>query len=429
MNKKLNFVTVFALVVGSQVGTGAFIFPSTLAKFGIYSLLGWFIAILGAISLALVFAFLCAKFPRTGGPHVYIQKAFGQTPAFFIGFAYWIVSWVSSAAVVATGVAALSEIFTNLSLYNYVAIEIFMLTAITWLNLKGVYLVGRVEVFLNFFKFLPLTILPFFAIFHFDISNFVIDSSVIEQSPQIIIREIVLIALWGFVGLESATASAENVENANKTIPRAIILGTIFTGVIYFFNSLSILGMINGSELINISSPYTEVSNRLFGSYWHLAISFIIFMVCAGTLNAWTMISGQIILGLAKDGLVPAIFSYKNKNNIPSFALIISGIGIAILIFLTANENFASQVNMVIDFSVTIFIFIYLLCSLAFMKILIKEKNYNFTKWFISLFGALFCIFVLKETSLKSFLISGLFVFSGAPIYFLWYRKNRVLKV
>ena len=72
--KKLNFWAVFALVVSSQIGSGIFVLPLTLSPYGFYSFFAWIISGLGAISLALVFAKLCASFPKASGLHIYVKE-------------------------------------------------------------------------------------------------------------------------------------------------------------------------------------------------------------------------------------------------------------------------------------------------------------------------------------------------------------------
>lgn len=73
MSNKIGFWSVFAMVTGSQIGTGVFMLPASLAPYGGFSLLGWIISGCGAIALALVFGKLCSYYPKTGGPHVYIK--------------------------------------------------------------------------------------------------------------------------------------------------------------------------------------------------------------------------------------------------------------------------------------------------------------------------------------------------------------------
>src|SRR5580704_3865971 len=96
MSQKIGFWAVFALVAGSQIGSGVFMQPASLAPFGLYGLFGWLISGAGAIALALVFAWLCANFPKTGGPCVYMQEAFGPVVGYFTGWTYWVISWVST---------------------------------------------------------------------------------------------------------------------------------------------------------------------------------------------------------------------------------------------------------------------------------------------------------------------------------------------
>ncbi|MCV3769529.1 MAG: amino acid permease, partial [Wolbachia pipientis] len=111
MPNRMDFLTVFALVISSQIGSGIFILPISIAPYGIYSLMSLAMSGVGAISFALVFATLCRKFPKTGGPHVYVKHVFGSTVALFIGWTYWVISWVSTTALIVMGVGYLTPFF------------------------------------------------------------------------------------------------------------------------------------------------------------------------------------------------------------------------------------------------------------------------------------------------------------------------------
>ena len=65
----LGFGMVLALVVGNMIGSGVYLLPATLAPLGINALAGWAATIVGALSLAWVFARLSAKIPKAGGPY------------------------------------------------------------------------------------------------------------------------------------------------------------------------------------------------------------------------------------------------------------------------------------------------------------------------------------------------------------------------
>jgi APA family basic amino acid/polyamine antiporter len=63
-----------ALVVGNMIGSGVFLLPRTLAKYGPTSIAGWGFTAAGAVLLAPVFARLGRTYPRTGGPYAYARR-------------------------------------------------------------------------------------------------------------------------------------------------------------------------------------------------------------------------------------------------------------------------------------------------------------------------------------------------------------------
>lgn len=420
ISRKIGFWSIFALVTGSQIGSGVFMLPASLAPFGLYALVGWIISGIGAIALALVFARLCSWFPKTGGPHVYVKEAFGSAVGFFTGWTYWVISWVSTTVVIIASVGYLTPLIGVHSSMVNVILEIALLLFITLLNFRGVSAAGRVEFLLTILKIIPLCIIPLLALFYIDINNFSVDATVASLPISQLLSRVTLLTLWGFIGLESATTPAESVENPSKTIPLAIVAGTICVALLYLVNSLAILGIIPGAQLMHSNAPYADVSRFIFGGNWHLVISVIASIICIGTLNAWTLTSGQISLGLAQDGLMPALFGRKNKYDAPFWGLAISCMGIILLLILTANKSLASQVLTIIDFSVTAFLFVYALCCVAFFKILLQKKE-NFKDKIVSMLyvsaAFAFCSWVIYETPVSIILIASLFTVSGLPFY------------
>ncbi len=423
MVKKIGFWSVLAIVMGSQIGSGVFMLPASLAPYGEYSILGWLVSGMGAICLALVFAGLCQRFPRTGGPHVYVKAMFGLTPGFFTGWTYWIISWVSTTAVIIASISYLSPFLGAQPPWVYLILEILLLLAVTVLNLKGIQAAGEMEFILSILKIIPLFVLPLLAIFYFNRDNFSVvpDIAVLPLSSKL--SQVVLLTLWGFIGLETATTPAGSVENPGKTIPRAIILGTLCTALLYLMSNIGIMGLVPGHVLANAKAPYVVASHYLFGGNWHYLIAIIASVACVGTLNAWMLASGQIVLGLAEDQLMPEGFAQKNAANAPALGLLTSAVGILPLLVLTMNVNIAQQITDIIDFSVVAFLFVYLMCVLAYLKLLLTQKL-AWYHWTYSLGALLFCGWIISQTSALTLSVASLFVLSGVPVYCLWYRKQ-----
>jgi len=95
----MGFWMATALVVGNMIGSGIFLLPSSLAKFGSISIIAWIITAIGAVALALVFAALGRSYPHTGGPYAYAKHAFGEFVGFLTAWGYWIAVWVGNAAI------------------------------------------------------------------------------------------------------------------------------------------------------------------------------------------------------------------------------------------------------------------------------------------------------------------------------------------
>ncbi|MCA4774552.1 amino acid permease, partial [Wolbachia endosymbiont of Mansonella perstans] len=127
-------------------------------------------------------------------------------------------------------------------------------------------------------------------------------------------------------------------------------------------------------------------------------------------------------LGLAKDKLMLQLFAKKNRHDAPFCGMIINTLGILVLLVLTSNKNFADQVTSIIDVSVVSYLFVYLACSLALLKVIIQEKNYH--KFLVGSVAILFCCWTIYETPISTLLMSSLFPLSGTLIYLLWYRRS-----
>lgn len=425
MSKKIGFWSVFALVTGSQIGSGVFSLPSSLAPYGLYSVLGWFISGVGAIALALVFSGLCARFPQTGGPHVYVNKAFGSTLAFFTGWTYWVISWVSTTVVVVASIGYLSPLLGAQTSEVYLLLEIILLTTITALNLNGVKAAGRAEFFLTLLKVLPLLIIPIIALKGFNINHFTLSAEISDWPCSRILSKVMLLTLWGFIGVETATTPAGSVINPRKTIPKAILGGTLCVAGLYIINSIGIVGIVPPSILKQSNAPYVEAAQIIFGGRWHLGVSIIASIVCIGTLNAWMLASSQVALGLAEDKLLPSFFARKNNKEAPYLGLLMSCAGIVSLLILTNHGTLSHQITLIIDFSVIAFLFVYLLCSLSYIRILWVSQSGSLFSWVYAGVAIVFCLWIVYQTSLRTLGIASLFVVSGMPSYFLWFLPKR----
>src|SRR3954469_18530457 len=107
----LSLLGAVALVVGNMVGTSMYTLPASLAGVvGPLGIVAWALTALGYLGVALVYADLGSRYPRTGGPYVYAREAFGDFAGFLSFWLYWISAVIGNAGIV-TGVVAYAEGF------------------------------------------------------------------------------------------------------------------------------------------------------------------------------------------------------------------------------------------------------------------------------------------------------------------------------
>jgi APA family basic amino acid/polyamine antiporter len=421
---KMGFGAVLALVVGSQIGSGVFMSPTSLAPFGTAAFFGWGVAGSGAILLALVFAQLSMRVTRTGGPHAFIELAFGRHAAFFMAWTYWVISWISTPAVLIAASGYLSPLIGSQDPWTLLWIQLGMLLLITLINLRGVQAAGRAEFVLSILKVVPLLVIPALSIGRFDATHL---APIATGDWWHLLPQTVALTFWGFIGIETATATAGSVHNPSRTIPRAVVLGTAAVAVLYLMNSLGIMGLMPFSRLAASPAPYAEAAGLLLGSGWDAALAAVASLVCIGTLNAWVLISGQIASAAAIDGLFPQVFAQQNRKGAPAFGLILSAIGIVPMLLFTLNPSLGAQLNWMIDLSVTAFLLIYAACIFAYFRILQQQRSLTGGRFVLGALALLFCGAVLAWTPVEMVALSLLFAASGLPVY-LYQRRRRAFE-
>ena len=358
---------------------------------------------------------------KGGGPHVYIGLAFGKKTAFFAAWTYWLISWLSSIAVILAFVGYLSPLIGISHPFLLLSLEILLIIFVTGLNILGVRVVGSMEFYLTILKCLPLVIIPLGGIFYFEKANLF---PLYDPSTSLLtsLNTSTLMTFWGFIGLEMANILAGLTDNPQKNVPRAIILGTLLVAFIYFFSNLGIIGVLPQDVLSKSPAPFAEVGRIIFGFGWEKIISIFALMACLGTLNAWVLASGHVAAEASKEGLFPNIFSKTNRFGAPYMSLLISMYAIIPILITTMSPSILTQLNYIIDISVLTFVVIYLLSMISFIKICLDQKKFSIFYLVVSTLAMAFCIWILAFISIINLLWCTLFVCSGIPVYF-WNKR------
>lgn len=428
-NRKIGIWICSALVIGNMIGSGIFLLPASLAKYGGVSIVGWIATTFGALMTALVFVRLSRRFPRQGGPYRYAYDHFGAFAGFSVTWSYWISIWVTNAAIAVAAVTYLSYFFPALEKsaeYSAILCLVFIWLA-TLMNLKGVREAGIFQLITTVIKFVPLLIIGAMSFSYFNLASFE-PFNLSDKPISDSITATAALTLWAFLGLESATIPADNVEQPSRTIPKATMIGICLAAIVYISTTVTIMSVIPNEQLQASSAPFAEAALVLWGSWGGAAIAIVAVVSCLGALNGWVLLQGQVPMSAARDGLLPKIFIDKKGDGVSSGALIISSVLSTILVL----ANFSEGMVQLFTFSIllaTLGVFIpYLLSIAADIKLIIK--NWNVRKDYFSITTAalafIYCCWAISGIGTNVILWGMVLMTAGVPIY-LYRKKYAVL--
>ena len=313
--------------MGNMIGSGIFLLPASLAPFGGLSLVGWLVSTAGALALALVFARLSRIDPAAGGPYAYTRRAFGDLPAFLVAWGYWISMWTSLGALAVALIGYLTAFVPALA-RTPAAAAVSALTAVWFLiavNIGGVRAGGWVQAITTLLKVVPLLVVTVLGLGHFDASHFAIAQTDL-RSLATAVPAAAALTLWAFLGLESATVPAGSIEDPDSTIPRATLVGTALTAVVYISSTVGVLSLLPPNVLGQSTAPFADAARAAGGEWAGRIVALGAAISCFGALNGWTLLVGQLPLAVAHDGLFPRIFARTTARETPAAGMIIAGI-------------------------------------------------------------------------------------------------------
>lgn len=374
--QQVGLITATSLVVGNMIGAAIYVLPATLAGYGSISILAWVLTALGSLILAKIFGnFSKIVVQKSGGPYIYTKEGFGDFIAFLMAWGYWISIWVGNAAIAIAVVSALSFFIPALesnALYS-VLTGLSLIWFFTWLNSKGVKTSGRIQVVTTFFKILPLIGFIVLGLFYFDISNFP-EFNLTGETDLKTVAVVATLTLYAFLGVECATIPAENIKDPEKTVPRATMIGTVITTLIYISATVVLFGLVPVESLKNSPAPFAEASNLMGGEYSGYIVAAGAAIAALGALNGWILISGQIPMAAARDRLFPRVFKKENSRQTPALGIVIGSVLTSVVMLMNFSDSLVSQFEFMILLSTLTSLVPYLFTSASYALVIIEQK-------------------------------------------------------
>ena len=366
-SKRLGGAMSWAMVVGTMIGSGIYLLPTTLAPFGLNLVLAFLVTIAGTMCLAIAFAKLAARIP--GGPFIYVRTAFGDTPAFLTMWSYIISQWTGVAAVAVAVAGAIGFVVPAAgSGAGLTIVALGTILILTLVNLAGARSAGWVQLGATLIKIIPL-----FAVVILVAIRFGSGQPVEPLAPVPVtiagIAAAAALMLFSLTGFESAAVVSNVTEDSANTVPRATIWGTGFTGLIYLTATVAALMLLPSAIAAGSSAPFADAISPILGPGAGALVAIIAAISAFGTCNALLLLSAEVGRSLASANDLPPLFRRTNSAGAPTGSLLV-GAGIAMLLVLASSSaSFVRLYVFIALVSTVASLVMYAACAAAALKL------------------------------------------------------------
>jgi len=425
--KKMSLTQATMLVSGNMIGTGVFLLPASMASVGGIAVFGWLIATAGAAALGLVFAKLGELDPQEGGPYAYARDFLGPYVGFQTHYIYWFANWIGNIAIAIAAVGYLAEFipWINSPLTSVFAAAV-VIWVLTFANILGPRVIGALETWTVGLALIPILAIAFLGWFWFNPATFMGGWNVSGGSSMHAISRAASIALWAFMGIESASVSAGVIENPKRNIPLATLLGLAISAVVYLLSCTVIMGIIPNAQLRSSHAPFAQAAQLVVGTTGMVIIGVCAILKSVGALAGWMLLVGQSAKAAADDGMFPRIFGKINRYGVPGAGLVVVSVLMTIVLFATMSPTIAGQFDRIINLAVILIVVPYVYASVAVVKVVFDRvgpgRTFSFFK-VVALAAVGYCLWAIIGGDPLTVVASLVALLVSVPLYPFFIRS------
>jgi basic amino acid/polyamine antiporter, APA family len=356
-----------AMVVGTMVGSGIYLLPTTLSPYGPNLILAFLLTGFGTMCLAFAMARLAARIP--GGPFVYIDRAFGEKTAFLTLWSYTL-SQVTGVAGVAIAVAgALGHVYpVVVSGPPLIAVAVGSIAVLMLVNLRGARSAGTLQVVTTLIKLLPLIAVMLLVLARLGTGQRLEPLEAVPVGLGAVTTAAALI-LFSLTGFEAAVMTANVTRHSTTTVPRATILGTGFTAIVYLLATVAALMLLPSAVAMKSGAPFADAIAPLLGAAAGMIVALIAAVSAFGTANSLLLVAAETARTMGETGDLPRVFAKANKIGAPAGSVLICAAAAALLVLASSSKNFVSIYVFITLVSTNLSLVLYSTCAASSWKL------------------------------------------------------------
>jgi amino acid transporter len=289
-----------------------------------------FIPLFWCIPVSLVSAELTTAIPVEGGFYRWVRAAFGDFWGFQAGWWNWTASFLLSSAYAVLATDYLSFYFPAIVGWKHYLVSVFIIGVIAWINVRGIQMVGAVSTILEVFVLLVVAALCVIAATKWQHNPFA--PLVPPHVPKFqVFGAGLALGLWLYSGYEQVSSVAEEVENPQRSYPRALAIVVPLSIATYFLPTLFSLAALGDWQKWH-TGYFSDAAQLIGGPWLSFAMTIAAMISNLALLNATVLTSTRMPSTMSEDGYLPAAFSARHpRYGTPWIAIIASSIVYALL--------------------------------------------------------------------------------------------------
>ncbi|ELQ6149110.1 putrescine-ornithine antiporter [Cronobacter turicensis] len=420
-SNKMGVVQLTILTMVNMMGSGIIMLPTKLAEVGTISIISWLVTAVGSMALAWAFA-KCGMFSRkSGGMGGYAEYAFGKSGNFMANYTYGVSLLIANVAIAISAVGYGSELFgAALTPVQTGIATLCVLWICTVANFGGARLTGKLSSVTVWGVIIPVVGLSVIGWFWFSPSLYAASWNPHHVPFFDAVGSSIAMTLWAFLGLESACANTEVVENPERNVPIAVLGGTLGAAVIYIISTNVIAGIVPNLDLARSTAPFGLAFAQMFTPGVGKIIMALMVMSCCGSLIGWQFTIAQVFRSSADEGYFPKVFSRLSRAEAPVKGMLTIVIIQSVLSLMTISPSLNKQFNVLVNLAVVTNIIPYILSMAALVIIQQvakvpprKAKPANL----VALLGAIYSFYALYSSGQEAMLYGAMVTFMGWTLY------------
>jgi amino acid transporter len=293
----------FFMVSGGSYGTEEIVRD---AGYGLGILVLALTPIFWSLPTAMMTAELSAALPCEGGYYAWVRRALGNFWGFQEAWLSLTASVFDMAIYPTLFLAYLARIFPSFSVgHRGLLIGLAVIAACAVMNIAGIRIVAGTSAWLFALLLTPFVILVGLAIFkHGTLAHYATASAV----PKVGMAGGVLIAMWNYMGWDSASTVAAEVDHPQLTYPRAMLAAVAVVAFIYIlpFAAVWLTGL---TPLIFDTGAWADVAGLLGGDWLRVSLVVGGLVSAFGMFNSLVMSYSRLPLAMAQDRMLPRAFA------------------------------------------------------------------------------------------------------------------------